>query len=354
MKKILIDAERRKYPHSGVGFFSACLEQGLRELIAQGEGQGCELYFYGVDAQAECRHYAWHRLLNPTIWGKDLLHITHQLQVYFPHKPERTQCITTLHDLNFLYEDLSPKQKERRYKCVRANLERSDVIVCISHFVRTCLEEHRQLFRLKPNVRIEVIHNGLMFNDKPNLAPPQGLQPLPGEYLLCIGVLQDKKQQHLLLDMLTFLPQHISLVLVYSSADEAYLNYLNDLIVRWGLGRRVHFLAQVSAEAKQYLLANALAYVHPSKAEGFGIPPIEAMYLGRPVFLSRLTSLPEIGGHEAFYFDALEAQAMASRVMEGLEIYRADPMKSARLRAWAERYDYRRMAREYLTLYRSL
>ena len=40
-----------------------------------------------------------------------------------------------------------------------------------------------------------------------------------------------------------------------------------------------------------------------SLAEGFGLPVIEAMTYGKPVFLSRRTSLPEIGGDKAFYFN---------------------------------------------------
>ena len=53
---------------------------------------------------------------------------------------------------------------------------------------------------------------------------------------------------------------------------------------------------------KNALLQHCQALCQPSLAEGFGIPPIEAMAFGRPVFLSKCTSLPEIGAEEAFLF----------------------------------------------------
>ena len=50
-------------------------------------------------------------------------------------------------------------------------------------------------------------------------------------------------------------------------------------------------------------LRGASVSIYPSAAEGFGIPAIEAMLFGKPVFLSSLTSLPEIGGKVAYYFN---------------------------------------------------
>ncbi len=51
--------------------------------------------------------------------------------------------------------------------------------------------------------------------------------------------------------------------------------------------------------------ANALAYLQPSRAEGFGMPVLEAMRRGLPVACSNSTSLPETAGGAALLFDAL-------------------------------------------------
>lgn len=358
MKELVIDVERLKYPHSGVGFYCSCLKRGL-EALPQTllEPPGYRTAFYGVKLEGESkgyRHRPWHRFINPSIchtpWA---LHITHQLQTYFPYIPKATKCIVTLHDLNFLYEQLSRRQRSRRLNTVRRNLERADIIVCISEFVRCSLLEHRVLFSLKPSVRIEVIHNGIAFPDYPE-REPETLKFDKESYLLSIGVLQEKKQQHLLVELLPHLPSDINLVLVYSSRHYDYHQKLLETIERLNLRSRVVLLSSVSAEEKLYLLRHCLAYTHPSLAEGFGIPPIEAMHEGRPVFLSKMTSLPEIGGNEAYYFDSSEPEAMASTILTGLASYTESPNKLDTLKAWVSQYDYRTMARHYHELYLSL
>ena len=78
----------------------------------------------------------------------------------------------------------------------------------------------------------------------------------------------------------------------------------------WGHSKQLHdelgdslpnvrVLLGIDDATKAWLLGHCEAFVFPSLAEGFGLPPLEAMYFGAPVFLSRLTSLPEIGGSQA-------------------------------------------------------
>jgi glycosyltransferase involved in cell wall biosynthesis len=61
--------------------------------------------------------------------------------------------------------------------------------------------------------------------------------------------------------------------------------------------------------AKYYALADV--YVFPSLYEGFGLPLLEAQHMGVPVAASRSTTLPEVGGNSALYFDPLDAKDIA-------------------------------------------
>lgn len=61
----------------------------------------------------------------------------------------------------------------------------------------------------------------------------------------------------------------------------------------------------------------ARAFVFPSLYEGFGIPPLEAMSLGCPVAASRVSSIPEICGDAALYFDPLDNRDM-SQTLESM------------------------------------
>ena len=89
-------------------------------------------------------------------------------------------------------------------------------------------------------------------------------------------------------------------------------------------------------------------------AEGFGLPVVEAMALGKPLFLRRATSLPEVGGEVAYYFEDLSSEALARTILEGLKVYDADPHLAERLRARATLFDYHRMAQGYLQCYHQL
>lgn len=66
-----------------------------------------------------------------------------------------------------------------------------------------------------------------------------------------------------------------------------------------GIASRVTFAGYVTQEELRALYSDALAFVFPSLAEGFGLPVLEAMACGTPVVTSRVTSLPEVAGDAA-------------------------------------------------------
>ncbi len=73
---------------------------------------------------------------------------------------------------------------------------------------------------------------------------------------------------------------------------------------------RVFLTGKVDDIAKQFYLSKCHAFVFPSIREGFGLPPIEAMHFGKPIFLSNKTSLPEIGGEHCYYWDNFDPEYM--------------------------------------------
>ena len=63
-----------------------------------------------------------------------------------------------------------------------------------------------------------------------------------------------------------------------------------------------------------YLYSKALAFVFPSLYEGFGIPILESMQCGCPAILSNTSSLTEVGGDAAVYFDPLDGLSMKNSI----------------------------------------
>jgi glycosyltransferase involved in cell wall biosynthesis len=88
-------------------------------------------------------------------------------------------------------------------------------------------------------------------------------------------------------------------------------------------------------------------------AEGFGLPVIEAMHFGKPVFLSKFTSLPEIGGDVAYYFDSFDGDSMRKTLDEGLQHYVQNKPQSA-IQKRSQLFSWEIAAKEYLEIYRSL
>jgi len=70
------------------------------------------------------------------------------------------------------------------------------------------------------------------------------------------------------------------------------------------LGKRVVMTGEISDTELHRYVRHAAALVLPSRYEGFGLPPLEAMASGTPALVSRAASLPEVCGDAALYFDA--------------------------------------------------
>jgi len=119
-----------------------------------------------------------------------------------------------------------------------------------------------------------------------------------------------------------------------------------------GVEKQLHLIGIINDSDKYWLLKNCNSFAFPSLAEGFGLPVIEAMSLGKPVFLSHLTSLPEVGGPEAYYWKSFEPSSMIDVYQSGMKTY--DELKAAREIEWAAQFSWSKAAESYLNLYESI
>jgi glycosyltransferase involved in cell wall biosynthesis len=170
--------------------------------------------------------------------------------------------------------------------------------------------------------------------------------------LFTIGDITSKKNFHVLVEMLTRLPEY-RLVVAGSKTNE-YAKDLERRAAELGLADRVVLPGRVTESERLWLYANCHAFVFPSLTEGFGLPLIEAMSFGRPVFSSNRTSLPEVGGVLAFYWEKFEPQYMESVFRDGMRKYEADAEYPRKLRNRAGEFQWPRAARQYLALYREV
>ena len=153
--------------------------------------------------------------------------------------------------------------------------------------------------------------------------------------------------------MLVHLPE-MSLILAGKNTT-AYAQKIQNTIEKLNLKDRVFIAGKISEIDKNYYYKNCTAFVFPSLREGFGIPPIEAMAYGTPVFLSNKSSLPEVGGEHAFYWEHFDAVYMAETVKNKLHRFTAEKDRFQEdIRAHAHSFSWLKAASKYMEVYKSL
>lgn len=347
MHRVLLDCERMKYPNTGL--FTYCQELGTALLQRTMEVE--ELFFYmppklgpyfGPEAQ-----YIWqqslHKLYLPHQEKMDVWHTPYQSSPYRSSRKGMRKVIT-IHDLNFLHEHKSAAKVKRYLAAVQRNIDDADVLTCISRFAKEEVLQHLNT-RDKP---FHVIYNGATVKEFPGFETPCYKPERP--FFFAMGTVLPKKNFHVLPCLLANLPHEL---VIAGNINDNYLDVIMAEARKFGVRERVRILGPVSEEDKYWYLKNCSAFLFPSLAEGFGLPVIEAMHFGKPVFLSDRTSLPEIGGDAAYYFHDFDAAYMQSVVEDGLahheRLQRADAV-----REHAAQFNWHKAATAYLEIYRSL
>lgn len=252
--------------------------------------------------------------------------------LHFPHYnvPQRlggVPFVTTIHDLIHL---LMPEVLGSRVKwmvsrtILRSAVSRARLIITVSEFSRDDLVRH---LGVAPE-RIVVTPNAVSDSFVP-VGPGQVEETrkrlgLTGPFLLAVGVNKPHKNFPFLVRAFSRWrrgrqsPQVSLAVCGMKPEDETSLAGLARENDADGIVRFVRYLPHEELPAL-YQAADALVF--PSLYEGFGIPTLEAQRLGTPVISSNATSLPEVGGDGALYFDPRSEAELAAC----LDRHYADP-----------------------------
>jgi glycosyltransferase involved in cell wall biosynthesis len=113
------------------------------------------------------------------------------------------------------------------------------------------------------------------------------------------------------------------------------------------------FTGAISENDKQWYYANCNAFVFPSLSEGFGLPLVEAMHFGKPIFISNATSLPEIAGDAAYIFPDFDPQHMQAMLEAGMKDFTANN-RAEKVMARAALFNWDEAAQAYLNIYQQL
>lgn len=275
-------------------------------------------------------YWHWQGLRRFDVW-----HGLNQLGRITPPLGTR-HSLLTIHDLNPIYHDSERDARKALHKLSR-RLRSFDEVTALTHYVEGDIRKH-----LHWTGPVTIVPNGARDLTAHGQLPVEGVSP--GRYLLHLSRMAASKNPHSLLEMAAAWPEQ-ELVLAGPRTKDS------DRLLAQARERGLHnvrVVQGVSDAQKTWLYAHCLAFLFPSLTEGFGLPPLEAMHFGKPVFLSRLTSLPEVGGNAASYFDSFEPRAMR-RVIES-ELPRMQAAVGA-IRAHAASFSWDRACQAYLAIY---
>lgn len=246
-----------------------------------------------------------------------------------------------------MYDVSKSEAKKQKYlHRLQILINRADAVICVSEYGKNDVSFYCDVF----NKPVYMIHNGTNSLQEPLLSN-NSYAPLK-PFLFSLGTINNKKNFHCLLPLVQ--PQgNMELIIAGRIDDNDYYNYILDTAKEMGVSGNIRIVGQVSENEKSWYLNNCCAFAFPSKAEGFGLPVTEAMSVGKPIFLSQRTALPEIGGNVAFYFRDFSATHMKETFIDGMKQYKLFNMKDEIIKKGKE-YCWDNAAQEYWKVYRSL
>lgn len=295
----------------------------------------------------------WEQLILPVHARRarlDLLHGPVNVAPIFAGCP----TVVTVHDLAFLRLPGGLTSHRRRYltAATRVSVRRARRVIAVSGSTkRDVVEllgvrpEHVAVIPLAADERFQPL-------DAAALARFRAEHGLDHPFILYVGTLEPRKNVPALLRAFAQIAGELPHELILVGAEGWLTAEIHATLATLRLGDRVRLTGYGDPATLPGWYGAADLFVYPSRFEGFGLPPLEAMACGTPVIVSNAASLPEVGGDAVLTVDPDEIDGLAAAIRRVL----TDPALAADLRerglARAATFSWDRTARETVRVYR--
>lgn len=249
---------------------------------------------------------------------------------------------STVHDVSALLmpEMHSASNVAYHLDYLTRQLSTDDITFCISEATRAALLSAFPSVRGKTRILSQYVDWPERFALLERNLTPMRFRP----YAITVGTVEPRKNLRVLLRALSLAEvRRLDLDFIVIGRNDMTEEDWRDADLGPDVRDRVHVLGFVSEFTKYRLIKGARFLIFPSLYEGFGIPALEAMSLGKPILASWSSSLPEVIGDAGIYFDPFSAREFAAALATI-----AHPSKLAELgpiaRANAAAFTWQRMA----------
>jgi glycosyltransferase involved in cell wall biosynthesis len=264
---------------------------------------------------------------------------------------KKIKTIVTVHDMipEIFYKDFSDKWSRLECKKKEQTLRNADKIITVSHNTKKDLLE---IYPWISEKKVKVIYHGLFPEPKNN--PPLAtinqtfsLDLKPFKYFLYVGNRCGYKNFDILLSLIETNPRYKESFFLCVGGEKPF--QLEAYLEVKGLRKNFLFINYLSDDELSCIYKNASALIFPSKYEGFGLPVLEAMANDCPVVCSNKSSLPEVGGEAAFYFDADSTISLDLALKQVLKADRTEVIR--RGKANTKRFSWDKSCRKLADVY---
>lgn len=303
-------------------------------------------------------HSRWKRLTFQTApiarkFGIDIFHSNFISPIYLP-----CYSLLTIHDLLFeTHSQYFEKKQEWRNKLlVQFAARQAAQIHTVSEFSRQAILD---LYRI-PSHMVKIIPNGVdlqKFTPEGRATSASLIAERLGltDYILTVGRLEPRKNHCGLLNAYKMLKNEkpeVGPLVVVGQRDFGFQAFFKTLQAL-GLEKVVHVLENVSDNLLPDVYRAARMFVYPSFAEGFGIPPLEAMACGVPVVSSNTTSMPEVIGEAGVLIDPARPEEIGAAMFKIISDSKLAESMAVRGRVQAEKWTWENSARCYIDAIRA-
>ncbi len=362
--KYTFGIDTRMIKKTGIGTYIRGLLEGLESLNVFPRESVC---LFGAPQSHEregvyLRRSFWSRIYSLEEQAEYLFHLPqcrlwHAPHYNVPFKKGKTKLVVTIHDLIhwiFRKDFFSPLQAFYAETMLRKAVELADHILAVSHKTRDDLIQH---FNADPE-KITVTYEGVSdqfapIEDSEEIERVKSKYHLPKNFFLYVGMLKPHKNVLWLVHLFRELKQEgrveASLLLI-GKKDFKYPTGYEDLS-KLKTEKGVVHLPYVEEHDLVALYNAALALIHPSLYEGFGLTLLEAMACGTPVIACRSASVPEVVGDAGYLVDSCAQKEMREAIVrfENFPNLRRDYAQKGRRHA--ERFRWSTMADQTARVY---
>jgi glycosyltransferase involved in cell wall biosynthesis len=176
-----------------------------------------------------------------------------------------------------------------------------------------------------PSKKIEVVHLGVEERFRSpdiKIEETRKKYALPQKFILYIGNLSPHKNVQRLIESYASLPLNLReeyKLILSSLRSDKYFSYIEKAIKEMKLTKDVLFTGFIDEKDLPAVYHMSSLFAFPSLYEGFGLPPLEAMACGCPVVSSNTSSMPEVLGDAALFFNPHHVEEMSLAMRQMLE-----------------------------------